>query len=94
MEWQFKDNNPKKEPLNMNLFVNILAIAIFGILAVSLLYTLSVAKGQKAVEGNMDHKIAKPIQENVYTRNPIFLAYGIFFALLLFIILFVKITFL
>lgn len=78
----------------MNLFVNILAIAIFGILAVSLVYTLSVARQQKTVEGELDTKIAKPVQGNVYVRNPIFLAYGIFFALLLFIILFVAITFL
>ncbi|MFJ7728878.1 hypothetical protein ACIQXV_22465 [Neobacillus sp. NPDC097160] len=77
----------------MNLFVNILAIAIFGILAVSLLFTLSVARQQKTVEGELDKKIAKPVQSNVYVKNPIFLAYGIFFALLLFIILFVAITF-
>jgi hypothetical protein len=78
----------------MNLFINILAIGIFCILAVSLLYTLSVARKQKTVEGDIDTKIAKPIQGNVYLRNPIFLSYGIFFALLLFIILFVSITFL
>ncbi|CAH2716514.1 hypothetical protein BACCIP111895_03701 [Neobacillus rhizosphaerae] len=77
----------------MNLFVNILAIAIFGTLAVSLLYTLSVARQQKAVEGDIDTKMAKPVKENVYLRNPIFLAYIIFFALLLFIILFVAIIF-
>jgi len=77
----------------MNLFVNILAIAIFGILAISLLYTVSVARQQKTVEGEVDTKIPKPVQGNVYVRNPIFLAYGIFFALLLFIILFVAVTF-
>jgi hypothetical protein len=78
----------------MNLFVNILAIAIVGILAVSLIITWSVGRQQKVVEGDFDSKLAKPIQKNVYTRNPIFLSYGIFFALLLFIILFVAITFL
>ncbi|MFZ7942126.1 MULTISPECIES: hypothetical protein [Bacillaceae] len=78
----------------MNLFVNILAIAIVAILAVSLLYTFVVARQQKTVEGEFDSKIAKPVQGNVYLRNPIFLAYGIFFALLLFIVLFVAITFL
>jgi hypothetical protein len=78
----------------MNFFVNILAIVIFAILAVSLLYTLFVGRQQKAVEGEFDTKIAKPVQENVYLKNPIFLSYGIFFALLLFIILFVAITFL
>jgi hypothetical protein len=78
----------------MNLFVNILSIAIFGILAVSLIITWVVGRQQKVVEGDFDTKIAKTVQKNVYTRNPIFLSYGIFFALLLFIILFVAITFL
>jgi hypothetical protein len=77
----------------MNLFVDILAIAIVCILAFSLIYTLVAAKDQKVVEGTMDTKIAKPVKGNIYIRNPIFLTYGIFFALLLFIILFVKITF-
>jgi hypothetical protein len=78
----------------MNLFVNILSIAIVGILAVSLIITWSVGRQQKVVEGEFDSKIAKPVQKNVYTRNPIFLSYVIFFALLLFIVLFVAITFL
>jgi hypothetical protein len=77
----------------MNLFVNVLSIVIFGILAVSLIVTWTVGRQQKVVEGEYDSKLAKPIQKNVYTRNPIFLSYGIFFALLLFIILFVAITF-
>jgi hypothetical protein len=78
----------------MNLFVNALSIVIVGILAVSLVYTLFVARQQKAVEGDIDTKIAKPIQKHVYLSNPIFLSYVIFFVLVLFIILFVAITFL
>lgn len=78
----------------MNLFINVLAIVIFGILAVSLIYTWVVARQQETVEGEFDTKIAKPIQQNVYIRNPIFLSYGIFFALLLFIILFFAVNFL
>ncbi|MDR4946211.1 hypothetical protein [Neobacillus cucumis] len=77
----------------MNLFVNILSIVIIAVLAFSLLYTFSVARQHKAVEGNLDAKISKPVQKNVYTTNPIFLAYGIFFALLLFIVLFFAIKF-
>lgn len=77
----------------MNLFVNALSIVIFGILAVSLISTWSLARKQKAVEGEIDTQIPKPVQEHVYMRNPIFLAYIIFFALVLFIILFVAITF-
>jgi hypothetical protein len=78
----------------MNLFVNALSIVIVGILAVSLIYTWSIARQQRAVEGEIDTKIPKPVQKHVYLSNPIFLSYGIFFALLLFIILFVAITFL
>lgn len=77
----------------MNLLVNVLSIVIFGILAVSLIYTWSIARQQKTVEGEIDTQIAKPVQEHVYMRNPIFLSYIIFFALVLFIILFVAITF-
>jgi hypothetical protein len=77
----------------MNLFVNALSIVIVGILAVSLIYTLSVARQKKAVEGDMDTKIAEPVQRHIYLSNPIFWAYGIFFTLVLFIILFVAITF-
>lgn len=78
----------------MNLFVNALSIVIVGILAVSLVYTLFVARQQKAVEGEIDTKIPKPVQKHVYLSNPIFLSYVIFFVLVLFIIFFVAITFL
>lgn len=78
----------------MNLFVNALSIVIVGVLAVSLVYTLVVARRQKAVEGEIDSTIPKPVQKHIYTSNPIFLSYGIFFALVLFIILFCAITFL
>ncbi|MDP4086221.1 MAG: hypothetical protein Q8934_16605 [Bacillota bacterium] len=77
----------------MSLFINALSIAIIVILAVSLIFTWNLARQQKAVEGGLDTKIAKPIQKHVYIRNPIFFSYGIFLVLLLFIVLFVAITF-
>ncbi|AIM17524.1 MULTISPECIES: hypothetical protein [Neobacillus] len=77
----------------MNLFELTLAILIVGILLISLIYTLVAGRQQKVVEGEMDTQIANSIQKNVYTRNPIFLSYGIFFALVLFIILFVAVSF-
>jgi hypothetical protein len=52
-----------------------------------------VARQKKTVEGEMDTKIAEPVQRHIYLSNPIFWAYGIFFTLVLFIILFVAITF-
>lgn len=91
-EWKFKKNFVKGDSL-MNLLVNILSIVIIGILAISLIFTWSAARQHKVVEGELDTKIAKPVQEHVYMRNPIFLSYIIFFALVLFIILFVAITF-
>jgi hypothetical protein len=78
----------------MNLFVNALSIVIVGVLAVSLVYTLVVARKQKAAEGDIDTNIPKPVQKHIYLSNPIFLSYGIFFTLVLFIILFCAITFL
>jgi hypothetical protein len=77
----------------MNLISIILSVAIIGILAVSLIVTFAAARHQRVVEGEFDSKIAKPVQKNIYTRNPVFLAYAIFFALLLFIILFVAMNF-
>ncbi len=77
----------------MNLFEMTLAFLIVGILAFSLIYTLIIGRQHKVVEGEFDTKIANHVQKNVYGKNPIFLAYGIFFALLLFIIFYIAITF-
>lgn len=77
----------------MSLLINTLGIAIIVILAVSLIFTWNLARGHKVTTGEIDTKIAKPIQKNVYMRNPIFFSYGIFFVLLLFIVFFVAMTF-
>ncbi|GHI01411.1 hypothetical protein [Neobacillus kokaensis] len=77
----------------MNLFEMTIAILIVAILAFSLFYTLVVGRRQKAIDGEFDSQIADHVQKNVYAKNPVFLAYGIFFALLLFIIFFIAITF-
>jgi hypothetical protein len=47
-----------------------------------------VARQKKTVEGEMDTKIAEPVQRHIYLSNPIFWAYGIFFTLVLFITFF------
>ncbi|WML51850.1 hypothetical protein RCG17_20860 [Neobacillus sp. PS3-12] len=77
----------------MNTLINVLSILIFGILAFSLVATWMLARKQKVVDGDIDTKMAKPIQEHVYLKNPIFFSYGLFFVLVLFIILFVAINF-
>jgi hypothetical protein len=82
-----------KEKLLMNTLINVLSIFIFGILAFSLIATWVLARKQKVIDGDIDTKMAKPIQEHVYLKNPIFFSYGLFFALVLFIILFVAINF-
>jgi hypothetical protein len=75
------------------MFINVLSILIVGILAVSLISTWYLARQQKVMDGDIDTKLAKPIQEHVYLKNPVFFSYGLFFALLLFIVLFIAINF-
>jgi hypothetical protein len=77
----------------MNMFINVLSILIIGILAVSLIATWYLARQQKVIDGDIDTELAKPIQEHVFLKNPIFFSYGLFFALVLFIILFIAINF-
>ncbi|MCQ6279832.1 hypothetical protein [Bacillus sp. EB600] len=77
----------------MNMFINVLSILIIGILAVSLIATWYLARQQKVIDGDIDTQLAKPIQEHAFLKNPIFFSYGLFFALVLFIILFIAINF-
>ncbi|WP_042356410.1 hypothetical protein [Bacillus rubiinfantis] len=77
----------------MNLFEMTLAILIVGVLTYALIYTLMVGRQSKMADGEMDSSIAEHVQNNAYIKNPIFLAYGIFFVLLLFIIFFIAAAF-
>ncbi|WP_251553844.1 hypothetical protein [Neobacillus muris] len=77
----------------MNLFELTIAIVIAGLLAISLVYSFLSGRQQRTADGNMDSQIAKPIQKHAYISNPIFVSYGIFFALLLFIIFFIATAF-
>ncbi|WP_042455974.1 hypothetical protein [Neobacillus dielmonensis] len=85
----------------MNTFEMTIGILIAGILAISLVYTMVSTRQHRTAEGNMDSKmdthldaqIAKPIQKHAYIKNPILISYGIFFALLLFIIFFIATAF-
>jgi hypothetical protein len=71
----------------MSMFTTVLLFIAMGILAVSLFYTWTLAKGQKA-RGNIDSKIPTAVQDHAYIRNPVFLTYGIFFALVILVIIF------
>lgn len=77
----------------MNMMINVLSILIIGILAISLISTLVIARQQKVIDGELDTKVAKPIQDHIHLKNPVFFSYFLFFALLFFIILYVMITF-
>lgn len=71
----------------------VLSLIVFAILVTSLAMTWYIGRRQKSVEGSIDSKLAKPIQEHVYIKNPIFASYGIFFVLLLVIVAVVAIMF-
>lgn len=74
------------------MYTMILLLISLGILLVSLVYTLLLTKEQKAIRGNIDTQISEQVQRHVYMRNPVFLAYAIFFALLILTIVFVSLT--
>lgn len=76
----------------MSTYTTILLMIAMGILAVSLVYTWIIAKGQKELKGSIDAKIPSAVQEHAYARNPVFLTYAIFFALVILIIVFIAQT--
>ncbi|TYS15941.1 hypothetical protein FZC78_14175 [Rossellomorea vietnamensis] len=46
-----------------------------GVLVLSLLYTLKVARQQKELKNELDTDLPDKVQEHPYTKNPIFLTY-------------------
>ncbi|WP_170006819.1 hypothetical protein [Bacillus fonticola] len=67
----------------MSIFMMILSIAAVVIAIFSLVYTLSVAKSQKSLKGDLDSEISQEVQEHTYVRNPVFLAFIIATVLIL-----------
>lgn len=76
----------------MSMYTLILLLVSLGILLFSLIYTMLIMKEQKAIKGNLDSQVSQQVQDHAYIRNPIFLAYAIFFALLILTIVFVMLT--
>ncbi|WP_163103364.1 hypothetical protein [Peribacillus alkalitolerans] len=76
----------------MSLFIWILAIILSAIGLTGILYTVSLGKSRKALRGEFDTHIDEKVQEHPYMRNPIFLAYILFFGLLLVYIIYFAIT--
>lgn len=76
----------------MSMYMSILMFIAMGVLIFSLGYTLSVARGQKAVRGTLDSDIPDKVKEHAYIRNPIFLTYLICFALVALIIVYAALS--
>lgn len=72
----------------MGISSNLLLGIAMAILAVSLIYTMVLAKSQKALKSELDTKIPHAVQEHAYMKNPVFLTYALFFALVILIIVF------
>jgi hypothetical protein len=70
----------------LSKFIWILMILAIGIVLASLIYTLTIARAQKAVKGEYDSPINENVQSHPYLRNPIFLSI-IFF--MVFVIIYV-----
>lgn len=67
----------------MSTFISILMILVIGIVLVSLVYTLIIGRTQKALKGEYDTQIDEKVQNHPYLRNPVFLAFALFFVLVL-----------
>ncbi|MBP3040888.1 hypothetical protein J9303_15480 [Bacillaceae bacterium Marseille-Q3522] len=78
----------------MSVF-SIFFIIIIVLLLISLLYTYSLARGQKAAEetrSRHDRAIPAYVQESPFLRNPVFLAYFVFSVLLILAIIYFAVT--
>lgn len=72
----------------MTTYMFILVIFTIVVVIAALGYTLSVTKEQKKLKGELDTPIPGKVQENIYTRNPVFLAVLSFGAIVLLLIIF------
>lgn len=72
----------------MGISSNLLLGIAMAILAVSLIYTMVLAKSQKALKSELDTKIPHAVQEHAYMKNPVLLTYALFFALIILLIVF------
>jgi hypothetical protein len=59
----------------MSSFIMVLMLISAGVLVLSFLYTLKVARQQKALKNELDTDLPDKVQEHPYTKNPIFLTY-------------------
>lgn len=76
----------------MSLYTMIILLIGVGILGYALVYTLFVAKERKAVKGNIDTELPEEVQKHAYLRNPIFLAYTVFFLIVIVMVIYMALT--
>ncbi|MCM3090341.1 MULTISPECIES: hypothetical protein [unclassified Cytobacillus] len=76
----------------MSMFALIILLIGLGILVYSLVYTLVIGKERKAVKGNIDAQLPENVQKHTYIRNPIFLAFAIFFGIVIVMIIYFSLT--
>ncbi|PLR80535.1 hypothetical protein CVD25_20465 [Bacillus canaveralius] len=72
----------------MSLYMTILMAIGTGLIVFAAAYTYSLAKAQKNSKDGHDSPLPRQVQQHVYIRNPIFLSYLIFFALLILTIIY------
>ncbi|KAF0820157.1 hypothetical protein KIS4809_0737 [Bacillus sp. ZZV12-4809] len=76
----------------MSMFTLIILLIGLGILLYSIVYTLLIGKERKAVKGDIDAELPENVQKHAYIRNPIFLAYAIFFGIVIVMIIYFALT--
>ncbi|WP_066058061.1 hypothetical protein [Robertmurraya korlensis] len=76
----------------MSTYMSILLFISMGVLVFSLGYTLAVTRRPKQLKPEADTPLPEKVQSHIYLRNPVFLSYGIFFVLLILIILFYNLS--
>jgi hypothetical protein len=69
-----------------------LSVIAFLILVVGFIYTYRIGKNQRYQRGEYDTEINEKVQDHPYIRNPVFIAYFIFIALLLAYLIYIATT--
>lgn len=75
----------------MSTYMMLLTALVIVILVFALGYTIAVSRTQKRIKGELDTAIPGRVQEGIYQRNPVFLSYIAFAALVLLLIIFAAI---
>lgn len=72
---------------DMGMYFTVLLIISIGLIGFALGYTLIVVKQQRVLKGELDTQIPPEVKRHPYLRNPIFLSYGIFFLIVIIVVI-------